>query len=63
MTLIHCVTYKYVSHFPKSEHIWIFRVNCNKFVTDILVKPLLVQKSICLLIRLFNHSENKGDTS
>ena len=40
-----------------------FRVNCNKSLTDVLVKPLPVQKSICLLILLLNHPENKGNTT
>ena len=30
VTFIHWVTYIDVSHFSKSEHIWSFRVNCNK---------------------------------
>ena len=60
VTLIHCVTYKYVSNFSKSKHIWSFRVNCNTCLTDVHVKPLPVQKSICLLMRPFNHPENKG---
>ena len=38
-------------------------MNCNKCLTDIHVKPLPVQKSICLLMRQFNHLENKGNTS
>ena len=38
-------------------------MNCNKSPTDVLVKPLSVQKSICLLIRPFNHPENKVNTS
>ena len=38
-------------------------MNCNKSQIDVLVKPLPVQKSICLLIRSFNHPENKGNTS
>ena len=54
---------KYVYHFSISEHIWSFRVNCNKYLTDVLVKPLPVQKSICLLIRPFIHPENKGNTN
>ena len=62
-TLIHCVTCKDVSHFSKSKHIWSFRVNCNKCRTDVYVKPLPVQKSIRLLMRPFNHPDNKGDTS
>ena len=44
ITFIHCVTYKYVSHFSNSEDIWIFRVNFNKSLTNILIKPLPVQK-------------------
>ena len=63
VTLIHCVTYKDVSHFSKSKHIWSFRVNCNKCLTEVHVKPLPVQKSICLLMPPFNHPENKGNTS
>ena len=63
VTLIHSVTYQDVSHFSKSECIWIFRMNCNKSLTHVLVKPLPVQKSICLLIRPFNHPENIGNTS
>ena len=63
VTLSHCVTYKDVSHFSKSKHIWSFRVNCNKYLTDVHVKRLPVQKSICLLMRPLNHSENKGNTS
>ena len=63
VTLIHSVTYKDVSHFSKSECIWIFRVNCNKSLTHVIVKPLPEQKSICLLSRPFNHPENIGDTS
>ena len=63
VTLIHCVTYKDVSHFSKSKNIWSFRVNCNKCLTDVHVKPFPVQKSICLLMRPFNHPENKGNTS
>ena len=63
VTLIHCVAYKDVSHFSKSKHIWSFRVNCNKCLTDVRVKPLPVQKSICLLMRPFDHPENKGNTS
>ena len=63
VTLIHCVTYKDVSHFSKSKHIWSFRVNCNKCLTDVHVKPLPVQKSICLLMRPFNHPGNKGNPS
>ena len=62
VTLIHSVTYKDVSHFSKSERIWIFRVNCNTSLTHVLVKLLPVQKSICLLIRPFNHPENIGNT-
>ena len=62
VTLIHCVTYKDVSHFSKSKHIWTFRVNCNKCLTDVLVKPLPVQKSICLLMRQFNHPDIKCTT-
>ena len=38
-------------------------MNCNKCLTDVHVKPLPVQKSICLLMRPFNHPENKGNTS
>ena len=38
-------------------------MNCNKCLTDVHVKPLPVQKSICLLMRTFNHPENKGNTS
>ena len=38
-------------------------MNCNKCLIDVHVKPLPVQKSICLLIRPFNHPENKGNTS
>ena len=38
-------------------------MNCNKCLTDVLVKPLPVQKSICLLMRPFNHPENKGKGS
>ena len=57
------MTYKYVSQFSKSEYIWSFRVNCNESHTDVLLKPLPVQKSIFLLIRPFNHPENKGNTS
>ena len=63
VTLIHCVTYKDVSHFSKSKHISSFRVNCNKCLTDVHVKPLPVQKSIYLLMLPFNHPENKGNTS
>ena len=63
VTLIHCVTYKDVSHFSKSKHIWSFRVNCNKYLTDFVIKPLFVQKSLCLLMWPFNHPENKGITS
>ena len=63
VTLIHCVTYQDVSHFSKSEHIWIFRVNCNISLKDDLVKPLLVQKSVCLQIRPLNYPENKGNGS
>ena len=47
----------------KSEYILSFRVNCNNSLTDVLVKPLHVQKSICLLIRPLNHPENKVITS
>ena len=61
VTLIHCVTYKDASHFWKPQHIRTFRVNCNTSLTDVLVKPLPVQKSICLLIRPFNYSENIGN--
>ena len=63
VTLIHCVTYKDVSLFSKSKHIWSFRVNCNKCQTDVHEKPLSVQKLICLLMRPFNHPENKCNTS
>ena len=63
VTFIHSVTYENVSHFSKSECIWIFRVNCNKSLTDALVKPLPVQKSICLLIQPFNHPDNIDNTS
>ena len=63
VTFIHWVTYKYVSYFSKSEHIWSFWANCYKSQKDVLVKPLPVQKSICLLIQLFNHPENQGNTS
>ena len=35
----------------------------TKSLTDVLVKPLTVQKSICLLIVLFNHPENNGNTT
>ena len=63
VTLIHCVTYKDVSHFSKSEHICFFRVNCNRSLKDYLVKPLLVQKSVCLLTRQMNHPDNKGNES
>ena len=45
VTFIHLVTYKDVSHFSKSEHIWSFCVNCNKSKKEVLVKPLPVQKS------------------
>ena len=38
-------------------------MNCNKCLTDVNVKPLPVQKSICQLMRPFNHPENKGITS
>ena len=38
-------------------------MNCNKCLTDVHVKPLPVQKSICLLMRPFNHPENKGNTN
>ena len=38
-------------------------MNCNKCLTDFLVKPLPVQKSICLQMQPFNHPENKGNTS
>ena len=38
-------------------------VNCNKSQTDVLVKPLPVLKLIILLIRPFNHLENKGNAS
>ena len=36
-------------------------VNGNKSLTEVLVKPLPVQKSICLLIRPFHYPENKGN--
>ena len=38
-------------------------MNCNKCPTDVLIKPLPVQKLIYLLMRPFNHPENKGNTS
>ena len=57
------MTFNDVSHFSKSEYILSFRLNCNKSQTDVLVKPLPVQKSICLLIRPLNHLENKVNTS
>ena len=38
-------------------------MHCNKCLTGVLVKPLSVQKSICLVMRPFNHPENKGNTS
>ena len=38
-------------------------MNCNNCLTDVHVKPLPVQKSICLLMRLFNHPEDIGNTS
>ena len=63
VTLIHCVTYKDVSHFSNSEDIWIFCVNCNKSLTDMLVKPLPVQKLTCLIIRHFSNLENKTNSS
>ena len=63
VTLIHCVTYKEFSHFSNSEDIWIFRVNCNKSLTYVLVKPLPVQKSTFLIIRQFNNLENNANTS
>ena len=49
--------------FSKPEHIWIFRVNCNKSLTDVLEKPLPVQNSTCLIIRHFNNPEKKSNTS
>ena len=63
VTLIHCVTHKNIYYFSKSGHIWIFRVNCNRSLKHDLVKPLLVQKSVCLQIRPLNHQENKGNGS
>ena len=58
VTRIHCVAYKDVFHFSKWKHICSFRVNCNKCLTYVPV-----QKSICMLMRPFNHPENKGNTS
>ena len=63
VTRIHCVSYGDVSHFSNSEDIWIFRVNCDKSLTDVLIKPLPVQKSTCLIIRLFNNLENNANES
>ena len=39
--------------------VWIL----TKSLTDVLEKPLTVQKSICLLIELFNHPENNENTT
>ena len=63
VTLIHCVTYKDVFHFLNSEDFWIFRVNCNEYLTDVLVKPLRVQQLTCLIIRRFNDQENNANRS
>ena len=38
-------------------------MNCNKCLKDVHVKPLPVQKSICLLMRPFNHPDNTSNTS
>ena len=38
-------------------------MNCNRSIKHDLVKPLLVQKSVCLQIRPLNHQENKGNGS
>ena len=63
VTLIHFLTLQDVFHFSNSEDMWIFLVNCNKSLTDVLVKPLPIQKSTCLIIRQFNNPENKANTS
>ena len=62
VTFIHWVTYRDVSYFSKSEHIWSYCVNCNDSPKNVLVKPLPVHKSICLLIQPLNHPDNKGNT-
>ena len=56
VTLIHCVTHEDVSHFSKSQHTRTCRANCNKSLTDILVKRVPVQnlsdcRSDCSIIQ------------
>ena len=47
----------------KSENIWSFRVNCNRYLIDVHLKHFLLIKSFCLLTQLFHHPEDNGNTS
>ena len=70
ISLLHLFTVWHIRMFFifKSEHIWRILVNCNKYLTYVLVKqlpvqiqPYTVQKLTCLQIWPFNHTQNKAN--